>query len=63
MGNRPRKKRPSQTETSRILEDSKLMKALARAEADVKAGHLLTHREVFKIKEDVVVKKNLKKDS
>ena len=38
---------PEELETLEALSDSELIKSLIRAEADVKAGRLYTHRDVF----------------
>lgn len=38
---------PEELETMEILADAELIKSLIRAEADVKAKRLYTHREVF----------------
>ena len=38
---------PEELETLEILIDSELVKSLIRAEADIKAGRLYTHKDVF----------------
>ena len=38
---------PDELETLEIMADSNLIKSLIRAEADIKAGRLHTHKEVF----------------
>lgn len=38
---------PEELETLEILADRELIKSLIRAEADIKAGRIYTHREVF----------------
>ncbi len=38
---------PEELETLEILADSELLKSLIRAEGDVKAGKLHTHKDVF----------------
>ncbi len=38
---------PEELETLEIMADADLIKSLIRAEADVKAGRLYTHKEVF----------------
>jgi prevent-host-death family protein len=38
---------PEELETLEILADARLIRSLIRAEADIKAGRLYTHKEIF----------------
>ena len=38
---------PEELETLEIIADQALLKSLIRAEADIKAGRLYTHKDVF----------------
>ncbi len=39
---------PEELETLEILADKKLMRSLLKAEEDIKAGRLFSHKDVFK---------------
>ena len=41
---------PEELETLEVRADKKLMEALIRAQADIKAGRIYSHEEVFKPK-------------